>query len=208
MRKTLVIAAREYRAAICTRSFIISLVMIPALMGASILVQRWLPATASKHFVLVNHHAPTEMIAQVQAAIEEYNQSEPVKSATRPRFVIVRVEDAAGSALAIEQQRLKLSEQVRAGALTGFMEMIPAEQAPEAASGGMLPGLPGAQAQLCLRYETNRPTNAEFSLFMKEVATRIRPGRSCMTTGRIESWPSSRPCFSQWFSSRWGCRAQ
>ena len=48
MRKMLVIAAREYRAAIGTRTFIISLVMIPALMGASVLVQCWLPATGAQ----------------------------------------------------------------------------------------------------------------------------------------------------------------
>jgi ABC-type Na+ efflux pump permease subunit len=175
MRKTLVIAAREYRAAICTRTFIVSLVMIPGLLGVSFLVQRRLPAIGDKHFVLVNHGAPTEMIARIQAEIEQYNRSEPVQGAIRPRFVIVRVEDAASSALAAQQQRLRLSERVRAGDLTGFMELIPAEPGPEAASAGerRQPGLPGAQAQLYLRYETDRPTNAEFSLFMKAVATRI-----------------------------------
>jgi len=39
MRKTLVIAARDYRAAVRTKSFVISLLILPLMMGGSIAVQ-------------------------------------------------------------------------------------------------------------------------------------------------------------------------
>jgi ABC-2 type transport system permease protein len=176
MRKMLVIAAREYKAAMGTRTFLISLVMIPALMGTSILVQRGMRASnADRRFVLVNHSAARDLIARLEAATETYNQSDPVQERTRPRFVIVRVEDAAGSAPALAQQRLRLSDEVRGGALTGFLEIIPAEHRPAEAPADtdLLPGGPGSQARVYLRYETNRPTSAEFALFIKEAAAGV-----------------------------------
>jgi ABC-type Na+ efflux pump permease subunit len=176
MRKTLVIAGREYKAAIGTRTFIISLVMIPALMGTSLLVQRGMRGgTADRRFVLVSHSAASDLIAGLQAAVETYNQTSAVEERTRPRLVIVRVEDAAGSAFALAQQRLRLSEEVRRGDLTAFLEIIPAEHRPAEplADTDLVPGGPGSEARISLRYETNRPTSAEFALLIKEAATRI-----------------------------------
>ena len=39
MRKIFVIAAREYKAAVRTKSFLISVLMLPLMMGGSVLVQ-------------------------------------------------------------------------------------------------------------------------------------------------------------------------
>ena len=39
MRKVLVIAAREYKAAVKTKSFLVSVLMLPLMMGGSVLVQ-------------------------------------------------------------------------------------------------------------------------------------------------------------------------
>ena len=130
-------------------------------------------STADKRFVLVNHSAAKDLIAELQAAIETYNQSDPVQERQKPRFVIVRVEDAAGSGLALARQRLRLSDEVRGGDLSGFLEIIPAAQAPAVPTADEVQIGPDAEAKIYLRYETNRPTSAEFSLFLKGAATRI-----------------------------------
>ena len=57
MRKILVVAAREYKAAVRTKTFLISLLIMPLMMVGSILLQwllRDLVDTADKHFVLID----------------------------------------------------------------------------------------------------------------------------------------------------------
>jgi len=76
MRKMLVIAIREYLAAVKTKTFIISLVILPVLMGGSILLQvlfQGVVDTADKHFVLINHGVPQELIDKIIAESEKYN---------------------------------------------------------------------------------------------------------------------------------------
>ena len=57
MRKIMVIAVREYRAAVQTKAFIISVILMPVLMGGSIVVQRAMKDkvdTRDKRFAVVD----------------------------------------------------------------------------------------------------------------------------------------------------------
>ena len=58
MHKILVIALREYKAAVKTKSFIISLVLVPVLMGGSLAVSILTEDkvdTVDKKFVVIDH---------------------------------------------------------------------------------------------------------------------------------------------------------
>src|SRR6516165_1860448 len=128
MRKMLVIASREYQAAVRTKTFIISLVILPVMMLGSILMQwllRGFVDTGDKKFVLVHHGRYMELVNFIRAKVEEYNQKEifhPVtKKQVKPRFVVDKVLQAAPSQEALELQRYELSEDIRAGRLLGFL---------------------------------------------------------------------------------------
>src|SRR4051812_12573495 len=67
MRKVLVIASREYKAAVRTKSFLVSVLMLPLMMGGSVLVQILLKDQvdiSAKRFVVVDR-TPGEKLAPV-----------------------------------------------------------------------------------------------------------------------------------------------
>ncbi|MBM4073458.1 MAG: ABC transporter permease [Planctomycetes bacterium] len=177
MRKTMVIAAREYRAAVRTKTFVISLVMLPILMAGSFLLQRMFRGivdTQDKHFVLVSHQAPRPLLDAVTAALDAYNRTDSFDKEThkqiKPRFIIDKIEPAAQSAAAHDRLRLTLSDQIRDGQLVGFMEIIPAGYK-HGEGNKPRPPADDTYAPLVLRYQTNRPTFLAFSRFVEKVVT-------------------------------------
>jgi ABC-2 type transport system permease protein len=158
MRKMFVIAAREYLAAVRTKTFIVSLVILPVMMGGSLVVQ----------FLLVNHGAPKRLVDLIQAKLDEYNQTKIFDASHRqikPRLVI-RLEPPAKSAAEIDQQRFQLSEEAKAGKIVGFMEINPpSDKPPDQESPAR------KHARVILRYQSDRPTYFEFSNFIRDVVT-------------------------------------
>jgi ABC-2 type transport system permease protein len=162
MRKMLVIAVREYLAAVRTKTFIISLVIIPVMMLGSIILQVLLQGVVDqtdKHFVVLDHAAPKDLLADIDKKIKERNDKQ------MPHFVIDRVEQAK-SGDGLNEQRFELSEEVRAGKIVGFLEIRPARAMPPAKEKPK----EKANVQIFLRYQTNRPTYMDFSHFAKDVA--------------------------------------
>ena len=172
MRKMLVIAVREYQAAVRTKTFIISLVIIPVMMLGSLVLQLLLRGvsmdTADKHFVLLKHRDTDALVKHLQEEINIYNTKDVLGSSgqqIKPRFVIDRVEETAATSDARDRQRFDLSEQVRAGTIVGFLEIIP--------DGDLLASFKEIEKEqkkvpILLRYQTNRPTYKEFSTFVKD----------------------------------------
>jgi ABC-2 type transport system permease protein len=168
----LVIASREYQAAVRTKTFIISLVMLPVLMLGSIVMQ-WLfhgiVDTKDKKFVLVNHRASTALLGEIESKIAAYNKHAIFDESGRqvkPRLLVARVEPAAASKDANNQQRFDLSEQVRAGTIVGFLEIGSPDKliSPDERK-------KNSAAQIALRYQSNRPTFNDFSRLVEKVAT-------------------------------------
>jgi ABC-2 type transport system permease protein len=180
MRKMLVIASREYQAAVRTKTFIISLVILPVMMLGSILMQwllRGFVDTGDKKFVLVHHGRSMELVNFIRAKVEEYNQKEifhPVtKKQVKPRFVVDKVLQAAPSQEALELQRYELSEDIRAGRLLGFLEIIPS--AAKVWPAKKDEPAPPNHVQVFLRYQSNRPTFVDFSRFVEiEVTKKVQ----------------------------------
>jgi ABC-2 type transport system permease protein len=154
MRKMLVIAVREYLAAVRTKAFIITLVVMPVLMGGSVVMQ-WLLRdfrdTAAKRFAVVDRTPGEQLLESVKKIAEEHKD---------PPFLVERVPPAANSA----EQRADLSERVRKGELFGFLDIGAGVLEPAAISADK-------DDNHRIRYQSNRPTNQVFPILMREKLT-------------------------------------
>jgi ABC-2 type transport system permease protein len=151
MRKILVIAAREYQASVKTKAFIISLVVMPLLMGGSILVQTLVKdvgANQVKRFAIVDRTGGKALAdvlrrAAARASLPMGDSAKDVTlfqliklAAENPKtaehlagrkatFEVVAVDAGKKGPGDIEQLRFDLSERVRKGELEGFVEIGP-----------------------------------------------------------------------------------
>ena len=128
MRKVLVVAVREYRAAVQTKAFVISLVIMPVLMVGSIVAQKVLEKhvdVTDKRFAVIDHtgqlanHLLDAADARNQQQIFQPGDTEDRKQIL-PRFVLEVVDPVADDA---QVQRLELSDRVRSKDLYGFIEI-------------------------------------------------------------------------------------
>jgi ABC-2 type transport system permease protein len=160
MRKMCVVAVREYLAAVRTKAFLVTLIIMPVLMSGSILVQ-WLLRdyhdTKTKKFAVVDRTPGSRLLPAIERVVQAYNEktiSPGTQKPILPRFDLEMAPASANTPEAIAQQRLELSERVRKGDLFGFLD-IGAEV--------LEPGQGETRKQeIVVRYQSNRPTNMEF----------------------------------------------
>src|SRR5262245_59406534 len=166
MRKMLVVAAREYQAAVRTKAFVIGLLIMPLLMGGSILVQYLLKDivdTTTKRYALINRFADQRPADAIVAAVNAYNQKHTDSQGrqVKPRIELELLkpepEDTA--------QRYELSEQVRKGKLAGFVEILGGDALPTTGAPADVQEALGVvqKPYVTLRYESNRPTDRTFA---------------------------------------------
>jgi ABC-2 type transport system permease protein len=159
MRKILIVANREYQASVRTKTFLVGLLIMPIIMGASLILQYLLRDVVDiqdKRFALVDRFGDEKIVEFLKAAAEGYNQTvkDPdTGEQKRPRYVVEVIAKDDKEA----EQRLELSKQVRAGDYLGFMEILPTN-----------PDSPKPHAEVTLRYQTNRPTFADFAMFAEK----------------------------------------
>jgi ABC-2 type transport system permease protein len=173
MRKIFVIAAREYLAAIRTKSFYISLTILPVFMLGSIVVQMIVKKAEDRkeqHFAIVDRTPGQQIYPLLEEALRQRNAeraSEPAvdhadplgDSPARAVFTVQQVAASADTADAIGRQRLELSDRVRSGELNGFLDIGP-EVAPDAP---LPPGSdPAAVARAAVRYQSKIPAMDAF----------------------------------------------
>lgn len=127
MRKTLKLVKREYRAAVRTKGFIIGLVLAPVVMGGSaigMLLFKDRVDTNDKRVAVIDHTGI--VAAALVEAAELRNESEVFDEEkgkkVKPAYLFEVVEPDASDPAG---QRLKLSDDVRAGRLHGFLEIGP-----------------------------------------------------------------------------------
>jgi len=125
MRKILIIALREFKAAVKTKSFIISLIMMPVLMGGSMVVSLLTQNkvdTSDKKFVVIDHSGLFSVA--LQQSVKQRNESEIYKTGThekiKPAYFL---EFMKPDSIDPYKQKLKLSEQVKAKEFSGFFEI-------------------------------------------------------------------------------------
>jgi len=127
MHKIWTLFKREYRAAVRTKSFIISLVLVPIMMGggfAAMIIMENNKDTDDKHFVVIDHSGL--MTAPLKKALEIRNSEEIFHSHTGEKidaaYVVEFMEPDMQNP---EAQQLALSERVESQELHAFIEIGP-----------------------------------------------------------------------------------
>ena len=159
-RKTHIIASREYFAAIRSKSFLISLVLIPVFMSSGLIAQklsRKISDTSTYHIAVVDFSPGKSLYGTMDNAVQRHNEQEVLDSSgrqVRGRFVLEPVAPADwNDPASLDRQRLTLSDRVRAGELLAFVEIGPDV---------LSPAKWGAGDAATIRYCTNRPTYDDF----------------------------------------------
>ncbi|HKB01323.1 MAG TPA: ABC transporter permease, partial [Gemmataceae bacterium] len=172
MRKVLVIAAREYRAAVRSKGFLVTLVLMPVLMGTSAGVQylfHRLEDTTEKKIALVDR-SPDGAIAKALAAdVVVYNThliADPrTGERTHPRIALEVVPPSAPDPESVRRQRIELSRQVAAGEVEAVIEVGPdvfavrPNPAPELAADGQV-----------IRWQAKNPGETFISRYLERKA--------------------------------------
>jgi ABC-2 type transport system permease protein len=179
MRKVLVIAAREYWAAVWSKSFVVGILLMPVLMAGGFVAQ-WLLEDlvdlTPKHFAVIDRTPGQQFYAILDAAARMRNRQlagEGDVAQTHPAFML---EAAAVTAdTDIDELRYRLSERVRTGELIGFLEIgtdvlepppggVPPRMPRSPGRGGIdPPALAPHLERHALRYQTNRPAYQDFA---------------------------------------------
>ncbi len=152
MYKLLVIAHREYAAMVATKAFLITLIMMPILMFGGLVIMPKLSALGGgKTERIVVADETGQLLPVLKAAAEARNaamrakqpepengKSETTRAAEKSRDRFTGAENlyevvAAETSTLTDQQRLALSDEIRAGKLYAFVE-IPASILAEPAS--------------------------------------------------------------------------
>jgi len=151
MRRVIVVAVREYKAAVKSKAFIISLVAMPVIMGGSVAVQLLLKDrvdTEDKRVVILDRTGRLYDVlgdaAQKRNETEIFEGEAAHRKKVKPRFL---VEPAVEAPEDDAEAKLQLSEKVREGDITAFV-FIPAsalESSRETAEGA-------------IAYHSNTPT--------------------------------------------------
>jgi ABC-2 type transport system permease protein len=119
MRKMLVIASREYLASVQSKAFVISLVIMPVLMGGSVLLQTLLKDAGGKKqrsFALIDRTPGGILVPKIeQAKKAEGRVGDTIQAFTPDRNDPGQIDDL----------RLDLSRRVEQGELAGVVEIGP-----------------------------------------------------------------------------------
>lgn len=129
MYKIWLIAKREYIAAVWTKAFIIGLLLMPVLMGGSILFEVLMKGVGSdkeKKYAVIDRTGG-ELFSILQAAAEKRNTQDIIdpdtKEQTESKFVLERIEPSANTPEAMLKQRYEQSERVRKREIKGVVEI-------------------------------------------------------------------------------------
>lgn len=127
MSKIWTLFKREYRAAVRTKSFIISLVLVPIMMGggfAAMIIMENNKDTDDKHFVVIDHSGL--MAGPLREALDIRNTEEIIHSNTGEKTDAAYVVEFLDPDLQDpEGQRLALSRRVETQELHAFIEIGP-----------------------------------------------------------------------------------
>lgn len=129
MRKMIVVAVREYQAAVKTKAFIVSLVLMPVMMAASVFVQRMMRDkvdTADKRVAVVDQSGRLfDAIAEAARVRNEttiFEEGDGARKQIQPRYLLERVESSTDDP---SQTTLQLSDRVRAREIFAFVTIGP-----------------------------------------------------------------------------------
>jgi len=188
MHKVWVIAVREYLAAVRTKAFIISLLLMPVLMGGSIVMQiifKKMEDRGERRFAIIDQSPGGEIFTALEKAAERRNQFEIFDPETnkqvKPTFKLERIEPSSAETDAMQQQRFDLSQEVQAGKYYGFLEIgaevyrVNADTMPvtdQDESRRLMEAIYGSDQHSDperIRYQSKMPQDSSFSLWAEKI---------------------------------------
>jgi len=169
MHKILTLFKREYKAAVRTKSFIISLILVPIMMGggfAAVIIMENKVDTENKYFTIIDHSG--ELQEFLQDAAEKRNSTDIIHTRsgeqTDPAFILDFVEYDSEDP---QGQQLALSKRVKAAELYAFIEIGP----------GFIHGIDledGAYLKFYSEHSFNDPHRGWFSNTLNKQAQLLR----------------------------------
>jgi ABC-2 type transport system permease protein len=130
MRKTWVIAWREFNATVRTKAFVVGIVLMPILMCGSVVVSiitEKLEDRSSQKIAIIDRTPGSKIAPVLQTAVEKRNAKHSVDSKTgvrsSPEFKLEIVPPSAADLTSIETQRIELSKRVKEREIIGFLEI-------------------------------------------------------------------------------------
>ncbi|MBI1915645.1 MAG: ABC transporter permease [Planctomycetes bacterium] len=157
MRKIVIVAVREYNAAVRTKTFLIGLLLMPILMGGSIAIQL-LIQDKDRRYAIVDRTG--QFFTIIAKEVDKHNTTKPPDSVTREetraKILVEEVEAEADP----DEQRLALSDRVRRGELTGFLEISAPARTKTQEKGDKAPEQPD---ELTIRLQSNRGSFDDFA---------------------------------------------
>lgn len=167
MRKILVIAARDYKAAVRTKSFLVSVLLMPLLMVGAGVINHLVRAQTDideKRFAIIDLTPGHRIFAFLKEAAELRNKTDIYDKETGRQklavFDLVEVNPSSDSPAAIDQLRLDLSNRVLQGEFFGFVEIGP--NIAKAPAGKVESPEEALKSGVYVRYQTNHPTYQTF----------------------------------------------
>jgi ABC-2 type transport system permease protein len=167
MHKILVIAVREYVAAVKTKSFLITLILMPVLMGGSAVVQTLLRKQSNlqaRTFVVVDRTPGSKIFPLLKNAATRRAEKTPIDPETgkpaRAAFLLERATLDSDDPAEVNKLRLQLSDRARNDEIWGFVEI-----GPDALR--LMDPSPPPEDRAFLRYQTNHPTFEEFPTWLQ-----------------------------------------
>lgn len=125
MRKMMIVAVREYQAAVRTKAFIFSLIAMPVMMLVAVGLQKFLRDKVDindKHIAILDHTGQLQQsiidAADLYNEHEIYTQTDQTTTQVKPKFII---HDAVVHDENPDQITLKLSDRVRNKELYAFV---------------------------------------------------------------------------------------
>jgi ABC-2 type transport system permease protein len=132
MHKLLAIAVREYKAAVKTKAFVLSLVLVPIMWAASIGIQVLVHKAedrSTKKFAIVDRTADKQLTAALEIGLQEHNDHDvydpETHEQTEPKYELIPIEPSAQDEAAILRQREELSRRCEKGDFEGFLDIGP-----------------------------------------------------------------------------------
>jgi ABC-2 type transport system permease protein len=135
MHKTWVVASREYHAMVRTKAFLITVLLMPVLMGGAIVLQRALRGrvdVSDKTIVVLD--GTGELYDDLAAETLKANER-TIYDKTGGRQVLPRLRLERGPSSPDPTRRLALSERVRKGEILAFLEIDPRALEPVSLTG-------------------------------------------------------------------------
>jgi ABC-2 type transport system permease protein len=163
MYKVLAIAVREYRAAVQSKAFIISLMLMPVLWGGMIGLQRLVRKAedrSTKTFAVIDRTPGQQLKPALEDALDRRNRFQIFDRETgeqeQPTYALAFVEPSAFERAAVLQQRFDLSQRVDKREFEGFLDIGPDAIAIRES---FTPGQPVDERHE-VRYQSSKPDGA------------------------------------------------